>query len=239
MTRSSIGVAVIGAGMAGRAHASGYRTATTLYGEGLPEVDLVAVADVNEAFANDTARRFGFTRAETNWQAIAQASDIDVVSVVVANTLHREIVESLLAAGKHVLCEKPMAPSVQDAEAMVASANAADSESAIGFVFRRSPAITAIRDIVQTGGLGEVLHFNGRYWCDYGVDNGADDAGQLPRGTQPDRGQVHCPTSAVTYSTSPNTCADRSHRFAGRCCRHSSPSVPSLWERPWGTPQRR
>jgi predicted dehydrogenase len=170
MTRSSIGVAVIGAGMAGRAHASGYRTATTLYGEGLPEVELVAVADVNEAFATDTARRFGYARAETNWKAIAEAGDIDVVSVVVANTLHREIVESLLAAGKHVLCEKPMAPSVQDAEAMVAAANAADSQSAIGFVFRRSPAITAVRDIVQAGGLGEVLHFNGRYWCDYGVD---------------------------------------------------------------------
>ncbi|MET0641102.1 MAG: Gfo/Idh/MocA family oxidoreductase, partial [Jiangellaceae bacterium] len=103
MTRSSIGVAVIGAGMAGRAHAAGYRTATTLYGGGLPNVDLVAVADVNEAFANDTAQRFGFARAETSWEAIAEASDIDVVSVVVANTLHREIVEALLAAGKHVL----------------------------------------------------------------------------------------------------------------------------------------
>jgi predicted dehydrogenase len=170
MTRSSIGVAVIGAGMAGRAHAAGYRTATTLYGGGLPKVDLVAVADVNEAFANDTAQRFGFARAETSWEAIAEASDIDVVSVVVANTLHREIVEALLTAGKHVLCEKPMAPNVKDAEAMVTAANAADGESAIGFVFRRSPAITAIRDIVNAGGIGSALHFNGHYWCDYGVD---------------------------------------------------------------------
>ena len=170
MTRSSLGVAVIGAGMAGRAHASGYRTATTLYGAGLPDVELVAVADVNQAFADDTARRFGFARAETSWQAIADAGDIDVVSVVVANPLHREIVEALLAAGKHVLCEKPMAPRVTDAEAMVAAAHAADRETAIGFVFRRSPAITAIRDIVHAGGVGKVLHFNGRYWCDYGVD---------------------------------------------------------------------
>ena len=59
MTRSSIGVAVIGAGMAGRAHAAGYRTATTLYGGGLPKVDLVAVADVNEAFAAATAPDVG------------------------------------------------------------------------------------------------------------------------------------------------------------------------------------
>jgi predicted dehydrogenase len=170
MAGSSIGVAVIGAGMAGRAHASGYRTASTLYGEGLPEVRLVAVADVNPAFATDTARRFGYERAEAGWEAVAEAPDVDVVSVVVANPLHREIVEGLLAAGKHVLCEKPMAPTVEDAEAMVAAAEASGRETGIGFVFRRSPAIAAIRDQVASGAIGRPLHFNGHYWCDYGVD---------------------------------------------------------------------
>jgi len=170
MAGSSIGVAVIGAGMAGRAHASGYRTASTLYGEGLPEVRLVAVADVNPAFATDTARRFGYERAEAGWEAVAEAPDVDVVSVVVANPLHRQIVEGLLAAGKHVLCEKPMAPTVEDAEAMVAAAKASDRETGIGFVFRRSPAIAAIRDQVASGAIGRPLHFNGHYWCDYGVD---------------------------------------------------------------------
>ena len=92
MTGSSIGVAVIGAGMAGRSHAAGYRSAPTLYDEGLPEVRLVAIADVNQAFASDTARRYGYERAENDWRALAEAPDIDVVSVVVANTLHREIV---------------------------------------------------------------------------------------------------------------------------------------------------
>jgi predicted dehydrogenase len=170
VTGSSIGVAVIGAGMAGRSHAAGYRTASTLYGEGLPEVRLVAVADVNPAFATDTARRFGYERAETGWEAVAEAPDVDVVSVVVANPLHREIVEGMLAAGKHVLCEKPMAPTVEDAEAMVAAAKASGRETGIGFVFRRSPAIAAIRDQVASGAIGRPLHFNGHYWCDYGVD---------------------------------------------------------------------
>ena len=170
MTGSSIGVAVIGAGMAGRSHAASYRTASTLYGEGLPEVRLVAVADVNPAFATDTARRFGYERAETGWEAVAEAPDVDGVSVVVANPLHRQIVEGLLAAGKHVLCEKPMAPTVEDAEAMVAAAKASGRETGIGFVFRRSPAIAAIRDQVASGAIGRPLHFNGHYWCDYGVD---------------------------------------------------------------------
>jgi predicted dehydrogenase len=165
-------VAVIGAGMAGRAHAAGYRGASTLYDEGLPEVRLVAVADANPAFAADTARRFGFERAETDWQAVAEAPDIDVVSVVVANPLHRQMAEGLLAAGKHVLCEKPMAPSVEDAEAMVAAADASGREAGIGFVFRRSPAINAVRDQIDSGAIGRPLHFNGHYWCDYGVDPG-------------------------------------------------------------------
>jgi len=170
VTPSSIGVAVIGAGMAGRAHAAGYRSATTLYGAGLPEVRLVAIADVNTAFATDTARRFGYQRTEPGWEAIAAAPDIDVVSVVVANPLHRQIVEGMLAAGKHVLCEKPMAPSVEDATAMVAAAKAAGRQAAIGFTFRCSPPINAIRDQVEHGGIGRPLHFNGHYWCDYGCD---------------------------------------------------------------------
>jgi predicted dehydrogenase len=170
MTDSSIGVAVIGAGMAGRAHAAGYRSASTVYGEGLPEIRLAAIADVNPAFATDTARRFGFARAEAGWEAVAAADDVDVVSVVVANPLHRQIVEGLLDAGKHVLCEKPMAPTVEDAEAMVAAAGASGRETGIGFVFRRSPAIGAIAEQLASGAVGRPLHFNGHYWCDYGVD---------------------------------------------------------------------
>jgi predicted dehydrogenase len=170
MAGSSIGVAVVGAGMAGRAHAAGYRSASTLYGEGLPGIRLAAIADVNPAFATDTARRFGFERAETGWEAVAAADDVDVVSVVVANPLHRQIVEGLLAAGKHVLCEKPMAPTVEDAEAMVAAAKASGLQTGVGFVFRRSPAVAAVRDQIASGAIGRPLHFNGHYWCDYGCD---------------------------------------------------------------------
>jgi predicted dehydrogenase len=169
MTRS-IGVAVIGAGMAGRSHLAGYRAATAVHGSGLPEVRFVAVGDVNATVAKEAANRFGYQRAESSWQAIADAPDIDVVSVVVANTLHREIVEGLLAAGKHVLCEKPLAPSVEDAEAMVSAAKASGRQAATGFTFRRSPAINAIREQVCRGTLGPVTQFSGHYWCDYGHD---------------------------------------------------------------------
>ena len=165
-----IGVAVIGAGMAGRSHAHAYRTAQTVFGADAPPVRLVAIADINEEFARFTQQRYGFERAEASWKAVAEADDIDAVSIVVANHLHREIAEALLAAGKHVLCEKPLAPSVEDARAMVDAAQGSGAVAATGFSYRRAPAIAAIAEQVRDGGLGEVLSFNGRYWCDYSID---------------------------------------------------------------------
>jgi predicted dehydrogenase len=170
MQEHRIGVGVIGAGMAGRAHAAAYRSATTVFGGALPEVRLVAIADSNNRLAEDVRSRYGYERAEPSWEAVAEAPDIDAVSVAVANTLHREIVEGLLSAGKHVLCEKPLAASRVDAEAMVEAASSSGRVAAVGFSYRRSPSVSAIQREVSSGQLGEVLHFNGRYWCDYAVD---------------------------------------------------------------------
>ena len=166
-----IGVAVIGAGMVGRAHAAGYRSASTVFGPGLPPVDLVTIADLNEDFAKETARRFGYEKSETDWKKILKDDRIHVVSVAVANSLHRELSEALLAAGKHVLCEKPLAPTAADARAMVEAAKKASSQQAgTGFSFRRSPAIGAIKNELTNGNLGNPHFFNGHYWCDYAAD---------------------------------------------------------------------
>ncbi|MCA0156467.1 Gfo/Idh/MocA family oxidoreductase [Tsukamurella sp. M9C] len=173
MSGNSIGVAVIGAGMAGKAHAAGYRAATAVYGPGLPDVRLVSIADAYEPLAHDTARRFGFVRHDTSWQAIVAAADIDVVSVVVANALHREIVESLLAAGKHVICEKPLSDTIDDARAMVSAADTAAERGVlgrIGLTYLRSPGIALLGDLVRSGRLGRLINFDGAYWTDYACD---------------------------------------------------------------------
>jgi predicted dehydrogenase len=166
--KDSLGVAVIGAGMAGRAHIAAYRTASTLYEPLLPPVRLVSIADVNADFGSAAARRFGYERSDTSWQAVAESDDVDVVSVVIANSLHREVVQGLLDAGKHVLCEKPMSDTLDDARAMAAHAATAAPLARIGFTFRRTPGIAYIRDLIRTGVLGKVLHFRGRFWTDYG-----------------------------------------------------------------------
>ena len=166
----SIGVAVIGAGMAGRAHAHGYRSAQTVFSAGLPEIRLVSVADLNTELAADTARRYGFARSDSSWQDIVAADDIDAVSVVVANHLHREIVEALAAAGKHVLCEKPLAPTSEDAEAMAQAVEAAGIVARVGFTFRRTPGIAAVAAEIASGRLGKPIYISAQYWTDYGTD---------------------------------------------------------------------
>lgn len=166
----TIGVAVIGAGMAGRAHAASYQIAKTMYDSVLPELKLVSIGDVNPTFGKAAADRFGYERTDQDWRAIADDKSIDVVSVVVANHLHREIVEGLLAAGKHVLCEKPLSDTIMDAESMVAAANAATTIGRVGLTFLRNPAIAAIQQIITSGQLGKVLHVSGKYWADYSAD---------------------------------------------------------------------
>jgi len=166
----TIGVAVIGAGMAGRAHAAAYRTAPTLYQSTLPDLRYVSIGDISPELGSLAARRFGYERNDTSWQAIAEDPNINVVSVVVANHLHREIVEGLVAAGKHVLCEKPLSDNLEDARAMADLARSADTVVRIGFTFRRAPGVAALRELVTSGTLGRVLHVDARYWCDYAGD---------------------------------------------------------------------
>lgn len=171
MSPRTLSVAVIGAGMAGRTHANAWRQVGTVYGtEGIPPVRLAAVCDAYLPFAEAAAASYGYERATTDWHDIVAADDIDIVSIVVANRLHREIAEALIAAGKHVLCEKPLSDTLTDAAAMARAAEAADVVTGIGFGYRRQPSIAEVARLAEDGALGRIVHFEGRYWCDYGAD---------------------------------------------------------------------
>ena len=166
----TIGIAVVGAGMAGKAHAAAYRVAPTLYASTLPDLRYVSIGDMNAEVGRAAARRYGYERSDTDWRAIADDPDIQVVSVVIANSLHLEVVRGLIEAGKHVLCEKPLSDTLASARKMVDLAREASSVVRIGLTYRRQPGVAAIRDWIRDGTLGRVLHFSGRYWCDYGCN---------------------------------------------------------------------
>ena len=86
------------------------------------------------------------------------------------NALHREMAQELVNSGKHVLCEKPLSDTLEDAAAMAELEAGTDLVTAIGYTYRRNPALAQIKALAEQGSLGELIHFDGRYWCDYGVD---------------------------------------------------------------------
>lgn len=165
-----ISVAVIGAGMAGRTHANAWRQAQTVYGS-LPKIRLAAIADMHLPFAQDAAAHYGYERAVSDWREIAEDPSIDVVSIVVGNALHREIAQAMADSGKHVLCEKPLAGTLEDAQAMAEiEASHPDQVFATGFTFRRNAGVAMLAKIAAEGSLGTIGHIDAHYWCDYGAD---------------------------------------------------------------------
>lgn len=165
-----LSVAVIGAGMAGRAHANAWRQASTVFGAEFPEIRRAMIADAYLPFAKAAARDYGYEKATQDWHDILNDPSIDIVSIVVANKLHREMAEALIKAGKHVLCEKPLTDNLKDAEALAKLEAESDVVTGLGYTYRRNPAIAQIARMVAEGELGEITHFDALYWCDYGAD---------------------------------------------------------------------
>ena len=168
----TLGVAVIGAGMAGRAHAAAYRIGTdAVRVDAADRCGTSPSATSAPSSARWRPRRFGYERSDTLLAGHRGRTRTSTSSAWWSPThLHREMVEGLLAAGKHVLCEKPLSDTLDDARAMADVARGADTVARIGFTFRRAPGVAALRELVTSGALGRVLHVDARYWCDYASD---------------------------------------------------------------------
>jgi predicted dehydrogenase len=162
-----IGVAVIGAGMAGQAHAFGYRNAKMHPELGEVAIDLVSVVDANEELAAATASRYGFARADTAVEAVIEDPSVDAVSVALPNNQYAEVIPRLLAAGKHVLAEKPLGRSAAEALQLAAEAERSGRIGAVSFSWRRIAAVEVIADLVRNGRIGAVRHFSAWYLTDY------------------------------------------------------------------------
>lgn len=165
---SAKGIAIIGAGMIGAAHASGYRQFAHRFGGG--EIRLRTVCDMNEGLATALASNYGFEQVAQDWKAVIADPEIDIISVCLPNFLHTEVTEAALAAGKNVLCEKPLALSADAARAVRVVAKAASSVSGTVFNYRRIPAIAELRARIAAGDIGQPVQIIVKFQCDYAAD---------------------------------------------------------------------
>jgi predicted dehydrogenase len=162
-------VAIVGAGMIGRAHARAFRGLAAMFQPMPARVELSVVADPDQALAGDAQVRWEIGRLSRSWSEVVEADDVDIACVALPNHEHRAAVEALVAAGKHVLCEKPLAPTVPDGLAIATAARQAGVVHGVGFNLRRAPAVAAIRAAVGRGLIGEPRQFSARYFTDYGA----------------------------------------------------------------------
>jgi predicted dehydrogenase len=172
MQKPTLRIGLIGSGFMGKAHAFGYSAAMRVFN--LPyALELHTLADISDEAANMAAAGLGFAHATSDWRRLMADADIDVVSITAPNALHKEMALAAIAAGKHVYCEKPLAPLAADAREMADAAEAAGVKTQVGFNYLCNPMLGLARDMIAAGELGEIRAYRGVHAEDYM----ADDAG--------------------------------------------------------------
>lgn len=167
-----IGVGLIGSGFMGKAHALGFATATRVFD--LPfEVDLAVLADASAALAERAGKALGFRRSSGNWRDLLSDPEIDIIDITTPNTMHREMALAAIAAGKHVYCEKPLAPTSAEAREMADAAAAAGLATQVGFNYLKNPMLALAKEVIASGEIGAIRTFRGVHAEDYMTDSQA------------------------------------------------------------------
>jgi predicted dehydrogenase len=173
--RPSLGVGLIGYAFMGAVHSQAWRTAPHFFDLPLrPELTVLAGRD--PVRVADAAERMGWASTETDWRLVIERDDVALVDVCTPGDTHAAIAIAALEAGKHVLCEKPLANTVAEAEAMAEAAARAAAKgvrSMVGFTYRRVPAIGLARKLVADGRLGDIRHVRAQYLQDWIADPAA------------------------------------------------------------------
>jgi predicted dehydrogenase len=162
-----IRIGLIGAGFMGKAHATAFKNVPLVFGTepGLPILEIIA--DVDEQAVAKRAAEFGFARWTTDWRAVIDDPQVDIVDITTPNHLHAEMAIAAAEAGKHVYCEKPLANNSADAARIVAAVDKAGVTSIVGFNYLKNPAQAFARQLIREGELGEITLFRGAFDQDF------------------------------------------------------------------------
>ncbi len=164
---SSVNIAMLGSKFMGRAHSNAWSKVGKFFPVDPPPV-LHTVAGRNAADLEVFARTWGWQHSSTDWRAVVTSPDVDLVDVATPNDVHAEQAIAALQAGKHVICEKPLAGTLADAQAMADAAATASGRTFVWFNYRRVPAVALAQRLVADGLLGRIYHVRASYLQSWG-----------------------------------------------------------------------
>lgn len=171
----TLNIGLIGYGFMGRTHANAYSKVNHFFDLEYKPV-LKAICARDEAKAKAFAEQWGFESIETDWRKLVARPDIDAIDICVPNNLHKEIALAAAAHGKMVLCEKPLATTTADAEEMVAAIEKAGVPNTVWYNYRRVPAVTLAKKMIDEGRLGKIFHYRANFLQDWTI------SADLPQG---------------------------------------------------------
>lgn len=159
-------IGLVGYGFMGRAHSNAYKRVNDFFRLEFRPV-LKAVCGRNREKVGEFAAQWQYQSTETDWRALVQRPDIDVIDIAGPNNVHAEIAIAAASAGKAVLCEKPLGRSLSEAERMVEAVEHARVPNMVWYNYRRVPAVTLAKQLVEEGRLGRVFHYRAKFLQDW------------------------------------------------------------------------
>jgi predicted dehydrogenase len=160
---------MIGYRFMGKAHSNAWRQAPHFFPL-KADVELHTICGRDAANVEAARKQFGWQNASTDWRAVVNSPDIDIIDINTPNDSHAEIAIAAAKAGKHILCEKPLALTVKQCEEMVAAVKKAKVVNMVCHNYRRIPAIAQARKMIEEGAIGEIYHYYARYAQDWIVN---------------------------------------------------------------------
>ena len=177
MAKKPLNIGMIGYGFMGKAHTNAYATVGNFF-ELEYEPVLKALCARNAEKAQVFADNWGYESVETDWRALIARDDIDAVDICVPNNLHKEISIAAAEAGKMILCEKPIAMDVAEGKAMCEAVEKAGVENMVWYNYRRVPAVTFAKNIIDSGNLGRIFHYRANFLQDWTISEDLPQGGE-------------------------------------------------------------
>jgi predicted dehydrogenase len=174
--KKQLRIGLIGCGFMGRTHTNAYKRVGDFFPELTWSPVLQAICSRNESKVNAFKDQWGYTSAETDWKKLVSRDDIDAVDICTPNNSHAEIAIAAAAAGKMVLCEKPLARDLKESEPMVTAIEKAGVKNTVWYNYRRVPAVTLAKQIIDSGKLGRIFHYRANFLQDWTIN------AELPQG---------------------------------------------------------